>query len=639
MQRLPFFHRYARQKQRMTCQYFITRISCHPILYLPCARLSIPTSSLPPSITSKPSTMSTSAAAAAAGTLPAKPQYHHFIPRMILRNYAEEISTTPASPKRGKNKAPSGSAPNPIPQPSPGESSTPTASPAANDPASATPNTPPTIPIKKKKKRNRGKNKKPRENQPAPGQPAAGPAGKQPASVPPGPTLQNSRDAMVNLLDVRTMSLSTAPLSRVFGLHDMYRDFDPSLPGSAQFRIEKKLSTLESRTGKILAATRKAFEAGEGEVHMTRLERDTLRKFMFIMMYRNRKFHGRFNVSDGEYTANDRAHMMRYMAEKGFKSPMEVWLHNLEAIVDLNMDAGGAWTERIVERMYPDDAMWFLKNMQMYHLAFCTPKHRDDEFVLTENAYGIFEGPNDPTGAWTDYHLFVPISPKLIGVLRSNMLGQGYWESSEQKQMRQMQLWALRSQHLNPETAVSCLEDLPVKVARNNYSRVVNNRLFPLFGPIMSQFEKHIFYFSFFPIESRFVMKINTLLLENAAETNLILYKSRTALKRAVEGYLTMDMPGFKRFSRPPAGLKGPWVVDSAERAMVNLSDDWPDAQGRFLVGLEKIARELGSTVTPKYEEVPIPPKLKGCQLLFPNEDRHFMRRHAMLGTYTFCTP
>ncbi len=56
-------------------------------------------------------------------------------------------------------------------------------------------------------------------------------------------------------------------------------------------------------------------------------------------------------------------------------------------------------------------------------MAICTPSDPRDEFIVTDNCYHIFEGPNHvqlrpeaaktDDGAWTSFHEFAPISPKL----------------------------------------------------------------------------------------------------------------------------------------------------------------------------------------------------------------------------------
>ena len=75
------------------------------------------------------------------------------------------------------------------------------------------------------------------------------------------------------------------------GLTDMYRDFAHA---TNQHYLEQQLSKLESRAGQIISKIKKAFEANENEVWITRPERDDLRKFLFIMKYRGSMAHKRF---------------------------------------------------------------------------------------------------------------------------------------------------------------------------------------------------------------------------------------------------------------------------------------------------------------------------------------------------------
>lgn len=71
----------------------------------------------------------------------------------------------------------------------------------------------------------------------------------------------------------------------------MYRDFANA---TNQHYLEEQLSGLESRAGGIVSTIRKAFEAGNQEVWITRTDRDVLRKFLFIMKYRGTRFRKRF---------------------------------------------------------------------------------------------------------------------------------------------------------------------------------------------------------------------------------------------------------------------------------------------------------------------------------------------------------
>ena len=151
--------------------------------------------------------------------------------------------------------------------------------------------------------------------------------------------------------------------------------------------------------------------------------------------------------------------------------------------------------------------------MQMSYIAFCTPEFETDELLMTQNVYSIFEGSNNG-GVWTDYHIFAPVSPKLMIITRNFLLQSGV---DEDEQSRQKLLEWNKTMHMNPDSAGSCLEDLPIAKARNNYSKVVNGKTELL--PTKLSRDKHIFYFRFFPLETRHVQKINAILLEEAPGT------------------------------------------------------------------------------------------------------------------------
>jgi hypothetical protein len=63
----------------------------------------------------------------------------------------------------------------------------------------------------------------------------------------------------------------------------MYRDFAHDFN---QHHIGEQPLWLESRAGEIVSNVRKAFEAKQPNVWLTRADWDTLRKFLFVMKYR-----------------------------------------------------------------------------------------------------------------------------------------------------------------------------------------------------------------------------------------------------------------------------------------------------------------------------------------------------------------
>lgn len=66
------------------------------------------------------------------------------------------------------------------------------------------------------------------------------------------------------------------------------------------------------------------YDAGKDEVHIARGEKDLLRRFLFLMLYRNRFFANRYDKSAADYDGDDRDDMLAYMEEKGFKRPRDV---------------------------------------------------------------------------------------------------------------------------------------------------------------------------------------------------------------------------------------------------------------------------------------------------------------------------
>ena len=226
------------------------------------------------------------------------------------------------------------------------------------------------------------------------------------------------------------VEITETTVAKTFGMMDMYRDFGKS---TKQHEVEEQLSVLESRAGEIISTIRKAFETGKPDVWITRTQRDTLRKFLFIMKYRGCRFHKRYFHEEADtYDENDKEKMLKYMYEKGINKPIDVWFDNIKGILELKMDYGMEWMDKLQKRIYPDDAKWFINHTQQFYLALCTPSAADGEFLLTQNAYGVYEGATtenrDPLSrriiseVYTEFHVFAPIAPRLMIVLRTFIL-------------------------------------------------------------------------------------------------------------------------------------------------------------------------------------------------------------------------
>ncbi|KAJ5894253.1 hypothetical protein N7495_005944 [Penicillium taxi] len=384
---------------------------------------------------------------------------------------------------------------------------------------------------------------------------------------------RNRRDFLVNKVDFEKSLLTQRPVSTEFALLDMYRDIgvdqDP-------YYLEKKLSNLENDASSLLQRACSQFAQGL-ILKLKRTELDNLRKFLFLMKYRNSGMFDRYNHDhiDG-YQADDRERMMDYMRSNGLAKPLDVWLNNLRQFLDLEMDPANNWIGILKSKVYPDDAEMMVFHLKHSFIAFCEPISSDDEFLLTQNAYCIFEGPSTvrtntltqetKSVLYTEYHNFAPISPRLIIVLRSPLLS-----AYDQNVEMAGNLWddlsrAIRSQHLYPDKADSILHDLPISRCHTVYvqQHITSSASFDA---------NDQFHFQCFKISSGHVKTINSLLLEEANTTSSLIYHSCTSLKASIETYLRDETFGMKSYP-------------------INLLDK----RRLYLMTLEKIVRDLGGS-------------------------------------------
>ncbi|KAF4545398.1 uncharacterized protein LTHEOB_5231 [Lasiodiplodia theobromae] len=254
---------------------------------------------------------------------------------------------------------------------------------------------------------------------------------------------------------------------------------------------------------------------------------------------RNNGFHQRYDHDSLDtYNSDDKEHLREYMEKRKFKRPKDVWFDNIRQILALEMDPEMRWAERIQQTAYTHDALMFILHAQGSFMSFCAPKLAGQEFVLTENAYGIFEGPVSPRidpdsgelqpGVYTEYHNFAPIAPDLMVVFRSFILPTLIDEGDQAERA-----------------------DLPVGKCGNNYSKIVDGKFVPLNG-YQGPSADHVFYFKCFPLEPRHVGLINELLLEEAWPTKAIAFRSNDYTKEILVDYLKDPRKGFKVVTDQP---------------------------------------------------------------------------------------
>lgn len=359
---------------------------------------------------------------------------------------------------------------------------------------------------------------------------------------------KRSKDGELRFVNTRDGTLKSSLLSGHYGRFNMYRE-----PNAAdRFGLEKKLSRLEDRAGRVIAHAKRTFQQPGAVLTLSRKDKDALRRFLFLMKYRNGNFHSRFNMATlDEYRADDKQKMERYMREHGYREPREVWRANLHAFLDIEIDPDWNWIAEVKQRAYPDDAQLFELHMSQSYMAFCAPEHSRDEFLLTDNVFGIFEGPNTTTinsvtgevvpGVWNEWHNFAPLSADLMVLLRSNWLPGNDVEGSIS---REKVYQALLAMHPIPERAGSMLQDLPVKRCSTSYCAMQSGKLAFEDGYQASRSDTYTF--KCFRLESQQIDLINTIFLEEAVAAKSVVYRSDAVAARSIKAYLESPRPGFK---------------------------------------------------------------------------------------------
>ncbi|WZH50157.1 uncharacterized protein QYS62_011399 [Fusarium acuminatum] len=459
-------------------------------------------------------------------------QYHHFVPQFLLRNFAHDFEPKDCTESKAS-----------------GES---------------------------------GKKKKKQKNRP---------------SLDSGKLKRYPGDKVVNNVNLlqTPFVIDESPVKRILGLTDMYRDKNGATK-KEQHEVEEMFSKMESQAQRVFRKITKALEDGDKAVCLPRSERDLIRKFLFLLKFRGSMFHKRFYHEVVEnYWANDKVMFRQYMRDHGFTRPIQVWLESLKTIMTLEMDPEGEWMDKIKQQMYSHDANWLIVHVQGMYMAICIPSNPDDEFILTDNSYNVFEGPNHfaqdvQTGevhgvADVNFHEFAPVSPRLMIVLRHFLLPVPEEDHDpEIREFRETMRYTSVDDIFGVDTK-SSLEDLPIRKARNSYSKIVNGRVIRVEGKHGSYTKDDKFYFSLFPVGRDHVNRLNKILLENSSHCSRIVFGNQASFLRTLEYYMTA-----------PKGITG----CDADAIVVQLRK------------LDQLMKEMGSKRQSQWFQFPSPPMLSG---------------------------
>jgi hypothetical protein len=345
-------------------------------------------------------------------------------------------------------------------------------------------------------------------------------------------------------------------IGRAYGNQDMYRD----IAASEANHVEKQLAILEGAASRVVRRIQDAQKAGAATIELIRDERNQLRKFLFVMKYRNNKFWKKYNCTMDEYCEVDKAEVRAFMKRCGLTKPADVWLHTLKAILETPIDVHGVWKQTLLAKAFEHDIQWYIFHMEESYLVLCEPDHADDEFIITENGFGIHEGPtfenivlnpqtNAPiqTDSYTEYHKLAPLSPKLLLVLRSNFLRKG----------NEHMLRALRATPQVSQTP-SLFERLDLEPAAAYGGQN---------GQRSEATDDRVFTFKIHKISREYMDLFNSVLLEEARIS--ITWVSDKAFQKTLRAYLENPI-----FRNPSGNVERKW--EAKMRLLGALGDDGP---------------------------------------------------------------
>jgi hypothetical protein len=175
-----------------------------------------------------------------------------------------------------------------------------------------------------------------------------------------------------------TLTMGGTPIETTYGIVNMYRDEENATDVD---HIEKAFSRLESNAARVIHKLDKAVE--KNEVTLPRGEVNTLRKFLFLLSYRNDRRSRQFIE---ELFDEDTYSLIKdFQEEHGLKDTKAVWLFNIKNILDLEH-----WEIEDSPKVFWVDRMDYKLEQQGFQLGlFRVPQ--GFEFITT-GSMGLFEG-------------------------------------------------------------------------------------------------------------------------------------------------------------------------------------------------------------------------------------------------------
>ena len=204
----------------------------------------------------------------------------------------------------------------------------------------------------------------------------------------------------IYLYSIKSKDLRIADVDKEYGIRNMYSDIENTKDVNY---VEIELSKLEQTASKVI---NEFLDLSRDQFTIVSSELNSLKKFLYIMSFRHPR--RRQQYLEGKFDGIGKSLETDFMNEKGRSTLGEVWLENMKGIVDTD-----------ISELIDQKNIGFMEGMDFLHVMMsnfvCIWEAAPGcEFIVTDNAFGIFEG-DCGEGLWGQaYHYFYPVSPTRI---------------------------------------------------------------------------------------------------------------------------------------------------------------------------------------------------------------------------------
>jgi len=328
--------------------------------------------------------------------------------------------------------------------------------------------------------------------------------------------------------------LELRSIGQVYGVRNLYRDCKNTDNVNA---AERKLSVLEHKAAMVISDLHAALHTGKFSVKRRPLE--DLRKFLYIMHYRSSRLADVYFDENHPENAPMRPWIIHCKKMHGFKSPAEMWLHMLHYYLDnshsqLMTHAAGVTDKygmkSVMDFMLPNNhvppeiehfpAISYQTNCGGHYTCIWQAAD-EEEFVLTHNGFGLWEG---RVGGEPHVHRIFIISPRLIIVLRSKVLTL---EDVAQKLAPSIQSSLLEIEQGPPAVTYRGTQEFPLGDTLTTMENYRSSK----------QAEEDVFTFNIKKLTVTQTMEVNSVLLDNVRKDGSVTFVSKTNMLRTARTF------------------------------------------------------------------------------------------------------